>query len=224
MSTLHTFGCSHTAPFENSERKEYTEYKKFNGDKFPKIWPEILSEKLMFDLNNLAIGGSSNYEIFQSFCDNIENLKENDIVIIGWSYKERFRVVDPIENRFFRVGPGFVPKIAGVSSSAMEEIIVNRMESKWVDEILSWEKIIKKICELINVKLLIWSFDKTIPKHDGFLITLLKQYGATTIFDETKGKVIDYHFATKGHIAQAEYFLDVINEKIKYNYKEKKFI
>lgn len=226
MSTLHTFGCSYTAFYENSKRKEYIEYKKFNGGKFPKIWPELLSEKLNFDLNNLGAEGSSNYEIFHSFCDNIENLKKDDIVIIGWSYKERFRIVNPKTKQFVRVGPGFFPnpEIKGVSEDCIEEILVNRMEKRWVDEVVSWEKIIKKLCDFIGVKLLIWSFDTTIPKHDGFAYLLNHEYGATNILEETDGKIDDHHYGTKGHMVQADYFLGVINGNIIYNYKEKKLI
>jgi len=226
MNTLHTFGCSYTAFYERSDRKEFDQYKEYNGGKFPKTWPELLSEKLGLNLNNVAIGGSSNYEIFHSFCDNVDSFKKGDVVIIGWSYKERFRLVNNKINDFVRVGPGFIPEklIDGICSKSIEEILVNRMEQKWVDELISWEKLIKKICDLIGMKLLIWSFDKTIPNHDNFLMVLREQHGATRIFDETNGKIVDYHFATKGHIVQANYFLDVINEKIKYNYKEKKLI
>ena len=68
MNTLHTFGCSYTAYFENNNgRSQYEEYKKFRGGFYPKVWPELLSEKLGMELNNTAIGGSSNYEIFQLF-------------------------------------------------------------------------------------------------------------------------------------------------------------
>lgn len=226
MGTLHTFGCSYTAFYEKSDRKEFNEYKKINGGKFPKTWPELLSEKLNFDLNNVAIGGSSNYEIFHSFCDNVEKFKQGDIAIIGWSYKERFRLVNNKTNDFIRVGPGFVPEklINGISANTIEEMLVNRIHFRWVSEIMSWEKIIKKLCDLIGVKLIIWSFDETIPPHNGFLMLLREQYGASRIYDETEGKIIDYHFATKGHIVQSDYFLDLINEKIIYNYKEKRLI
>jgi len=224
MNTLHAFGCSYTALFENnSGRSQYEDYKKFRGGTYPKIWSELLSEKLGMKLNNVAMGGSSNYEIFQSFCDNVYKLNEGDIVVIGWSFKERFRLVDYTLGTFTRLGPGFYPFIPGVSNNTIDEMFVNRTHTKWLDEVYSWEKVIKKLCEVMGVKLLIWSFDSTFPEHDGFQGRLLN-FGATTIFGETDGKVPDQHFGEKGHIVQFQYFLDVLNNKITYNKKQKKLL
>jgi hypothetical protein len=104
MNTLHTFGCSYTAHFENNNgRSQYEDYKKFRGGTYPKIWPELLSEKMGLKLNNPSAGGSSNYEIFQSFCDIVPKLNEGDVVVIGWSYKERYRLVDTKLKIFTRI-------------------------------------------------------------------------------------------------------------------------
>jgi hypothetical protein len=224
MNTLHTFGCSYTARFENNDnRAQYKEYKHFRGGVFPKIWSELLSQKLGLELNNTATGGASNYEIFQSFCDNIEKLKKNDVVVIGWSYKERFRLVDGTLKEFIRIGPGFNPSIPGISIDTPNEICVNRMNSKWAEEVYSWEKSIKKICELIGIKFIIWSFDYTFPEHYGFLDEL-KRLGAETITEETNGVVLDLHFGEMGHIVQCQYLYDVINDNISYNYNRKKLL
>ena len=224
MNTLHTFGCSYTAYFENNNgRSQYEDYKKFRGGFYPKVWPELLSEKLGMNLNNTAIGGSSNYEIFQLFCESVPKLNEGDVVVIGWSYKERYRLVDETLGKFSRIGPQFYPFVPGVSKTTIEEISVNRMHIKWLDEVNSWEILIKKACDLMGVKLIIWSFDYSFPEHDGFY-TDLKGLGAKTITEETNGIVKDEHFGEMGHFVQYQYLYDVICNNKTYNYIKKKLI
>jgi hypothetical protein len=217
MNTLHVFGCSYSAFFEEcGYNPVYLNYKKFRGGKYPKVWSELLSEKLDLKLSNNAVSGASNYEIFQLFCDNVESLNEGDIVIIGWSFKERFRLFDNKINKFIKLGPGLNPKVYGLTNNTIDEVLVNRIHPKWLDEIYSWEKLIERTCELIGVKLLIWSFETSFPKHDGFYKTLV-ELGVERITDETNGNIKDFHFGEKGHIVQSDYFFDVLNNKIIYN-------
>lgn len=211
MNTLHTFGCSHTAPFGTSgNRAEFIEYKKYKGGNYPKIWPELLSEKLNLKLNNTAVGGASNYEILQSFCDNVEKFEQGDIVIIGWSYKERFRVVDYFDGTFVKVGAGYAAELYNISKNTIDEMLFNRAHKKWLEEIYSWEKIIRKLCNTLGVQLLFWTFDSDIYKDS--LDYDLRQLGAETIFTETGEKIHDMHYGEKGHRVQYEYFLQLLNK------------
>jgi hypothetical protein len=147
MNTLHTFGCSFTAFFVEG-RKEYKDYMDFRGGAFPKIWSELLSERMGLKLSNNGVGGSSNYDIFQSFCDNLVKIKKNDIVIIGWSFKERFRLVNETHDLFIKVDAGFNTELLNVSENTIDEILCNRMSKKWCEEVHSWEKAIKKLSDL----------------------------------------------------------------------------
>lgn len=169
------------------------------------------------------MGASSNYEIFQTFCDKLNQFKSGDVVIIGWSFKERFRLVNDQNNGFVRIGPNYVVKLPNVSQNTIDEICVNRMNERWIDEVYSWEKVIKKLCEFIGVKLLIWSFDGTFLEHRG-MRTILENMGAQTITEETNGEIKDLHFGEMGHIAQSDYFYSILNGEISYNNKEKKII
>ena len=210
MNALHTFGCSYTAAYETSgNRAEFVKYKEYRGGNYPKIWPELLSEKLNLKLNNTAIGGSSNYEIFQSFCDNVEKLRKKDVVIIGWSYKERFRLVDYSNGAFIKVGPGFDAQLYNITGNTVDEILFNRAHEKWLEEIYSWEKIIRKLCNSLKVQLLFWTFDSDIYKDS--LDYCLRQLGAETITMETRGKVDDTHYGEQGHRVQCEYFFQLLN-------------
>lgn len=211
MNTLHTFGCSYTGFYEtSSNRPEFIRYKEYKGGKYPKIWPELLAEKLNFKLNNPAEGGSSNYEIFQSFCDNVEKFQEGDIVIIGWSHKERFRLVDYFDGTFQKVGPGFkTGHLYNITANTVDEILFNRCHIQWVEEIYSWEKLIRRLCTSLKVQVLFWSFDSDIAKDS--LNYDLRLIGAETIATETKGEINDGHFGEKGHKVQYEYFLKVLD-------------
>ena len=75
-----------------SKYKEY--YKYLNGEPFPKIWPQLLAEKLNADLVCLGLDGACNYTIFDKFCGYVDNINEDDLVIIGWSFIERYRIYD----------------------------------------------------------------------------------------------------------------------------------
>lgn len=214
MNTLHTFGCSYTAYFESSGNTlPYIQYKEYRGGSYPKIWPELLSEKLNLKLNNVARGGSSNYEIFQAFCDNVKKLQEGDVVIIGWTYKERFRLVDHSDGTFRGLGPAFTVPFLNVTEATIHEVLDNRTHKKWLEEVYSWEKLIYRLCDSLKVKVLLWSFDPTFYENNN-LEYRLRQAGAESIFIETGGKIEDnVHYGEKGHIIQCDYFLELLNKK-----------
>ena len=50
------------------------------------------------NLKNTAKGGNSNYQIFFDFCENVDDINEGDIVLIGWALIGKFIVVDNDEN------------------------------------------------------------------------------------------------------------------------------
>lgn len=212
MNTLHTFGCSYTAFYEtSSNRPDFIKYKEYKGGKYPKIWPELLSEKLNLRLNNPADGGSSNYDIFQSLCDNVDKFQKGDVIIVGWSYKERFRLVSYSDRMFRKVGPNFdIGHLDNITANTVEEILFNRCHSTWVEEIRSWEKIIKKLCASLEIQVLFWSFDPDIGEKN-FKYRLVK-LGAETIAIETKGKINDHHLGEQGHRVQCNHLLYLLNK------------
>jgi len=212
MNTLHTFGCSYTGFYETSSNSpHFIKYKEYKGGKYPKIWPELLSEELNLKLNNPAEGGSSNYDIFQSLCDNVDKFQKGDVIIVGWSYKERFRLASYTSGIFKKVGPNFdIKQLDNITANTVEEILFNRSHNTWVEEIRSWEKIIKKLCASLEIQILFWSFDLDIGEDD-FKYRLIKS-GAETIAIETEGKIDDHHLGEQGHKVQCDYFLCLLNK------------
>lgn len=214
MSTLHTFGCSFTAPYTINGTIGYSQYYEFKNKVFPPIWPNILSTKLGFLLNNYGLGGISNDEIFSIFCQNINKIKCGDIVIIGWSFKERFRLVDNSIGNFIGITPNSKQKLKNVTSQTIDEILINRENQLWINEVLNWEKLIRKYLELIDVEVITWSFDKSFP-DEIYIFDVLVNLGAKTITMETNGKIYDNHMAEMGHFHQSEYFFNILKTQSK---------
>jgi hypothetical protein len=209
MPTLWTFGDSLTAEF--SEKYEwsnsYIKWKKYK----PKVYGEILSEKLNFKLQNLGIGGSDNYTIFQTFCDISNRIRDNDLVIFGWSSPVRFRVSN-LKNGWHTYLPG-LPKnleaiysaVENISLTTVNEILINRDDYVFCGEVNSWIKMINHY--LKNMKTIHWTaFDNRLN------VTYVKNL--ETIMTETNGEVVDNHFSENGHYELSEMLLRVYSSKI----------
>ena len=75
MKTLWVFGHSGCLPYELKEAAPG--------------WTEVLAEKNKLNLVNFSELGADNFFIYSSFCNNKSFIKENDVVIIGWSHYSR---------------------------------------------------------------------------------------------------------------------------------------
>lgn len=186
--TLWTFGDSFTEGYNTKYQwaKLYIDWKGYT----PKVYPEIISEKLGLKLNNLGIGGSDNYSIFQSFCDISHKIKRDDFVIFGWSSPLRFRLVNRW-NGWKTVFPNHTSNhigIDGISINTLNEILINRDNLKYVEEVNSWISLINNF--LVNIKHVHWSLDNGIH---SYRITNLE-----TIEIETNRKIPDRHFSENG--------------------------
>jgi hypothetical protein len=144
----------------------------------------------------------------------LDKINPNDVVVIGWSFKERFRLINERTNQFVRVTPNVKPKLINVSNSTIDELLINRENQLWVTEVMNWEKLIRKSLKLTNVDLLTWSFDNTFPTQIYIFDELIK-LGAETIGMETKGKINDSHMGEYGHIIQSDYFFNQLKSQTK---------
>jgi hypothetical protein len=169
MSKLWTFGCSFTAeydpidyihpPYENN----FDKYRTFKGGEFPKTWPNILSEKIGYEIMNCALGGASNYHIFNQFIDVCELIEKDDILIFGWTQLGRFIAVNTVQNLISQVLPnGAEYDDLGMSKTTIEEILVNRTHPLWKTEVMNWIKFINVFVEKIGVEVYHWSSDDRI--------------------------------------------------------------
>lgn len=224
MDTLWVFGDSFSHVQSDSVERRYKSYREFHNGILPKTWSELLAEEIKFKLRNCAQRGSSNYDIFQWFCNYCQIIEPNDIVIIGWSFKERFRLINHNTGQFESIRPNSIKItetkefLTNISLTTINEILFNRTESEWISEIYSWESLVTYLSTVIGFKVFYWSFDDTIHREnyiggdtDSLYQTLIES-GAETIEIETNGIVKDIHFGKKGHQIQFEYFNDFLEK------------
>jgi hypothetical protein len=229
-NTLWVFGDSFTEGFDASIyyssiyysknqlpewRKKYIDWKGY----VPKVFNKILADKLNFETINSGIGGADNYTIFHTIIKNLEKIKKDDIVIIGWSSTIRFRIATNTNK--FKPIHGYMAGLTndrlnelgiGVSQQTIQEIFYNRRNNLYVTEVNDYIQILK--LALKDQKVINWS-----PFYDNFKmgmnITPIPQL--KSIKDETKSKVSDLHFGEPSHFELADFFYDLI---IKYNDKK----
>jgi len=222
MSTLWVFGDSFSHIHDNTIERRYKSYREYRKGILPKTWSELLSSKLKIRLRNCANRGSSNYDIFQWFCDYSQVIQPNDIVIIGWSFKERFRLVNHNTGLFESIRPNSLQItqtkefLKDISLSTINEILLNRTESEWKSEVYSWESLINLLASKIGFNICYWTFDDTLHKKNyiggdtNSLMQTLLSNGANTITMETNGVVNDIHFGECGHKVQSNYFYEFL--------------
>lgn len=234
MAKLYTFGCSYTASFDESSSENYKKYKEFRGG-FPKAWPEILSESLSFDLENYGQPASGNNEIFLTFCKNSSKFQKDDIVIVEWTFMERYRIaIGNGDYDWIRVGPGEL-KNKSFSQTTHDEIIINRMLRPYIVELYDYQVIMDTLAKSVGFKIYYWGFNENhiynLPKEqllqEKFLLCdkikdrhhhafrVAHEHGSKTISEETNGVIQDTHMGEKGHQVLANLFYDhIMNFKI----------
>lgn len=218
MGKLYVFGCSFSTVFNEKSlfNPDMKKYYNFRGGNFPLTWSEILSKDLGLELVNTAQNGFDNYSIFENFCKLSDKITSEDIVIIGWSQVFRFRLYSKLKNQLRSVNVWQTNKnfdLSEISQQTLDEVLVNRDNKLWIDEVYNWMKLINHLSKLVKFKLYYWSFFVEFPEF--YIINDLLNLGAKYISHETNGEVGDNHFGEKGHQVQAEYFKNIILEKQK---------
>jgi len=194
MSKVIVFGDSFSMDYNVDTTNWTGDYQKFKKNKI-KTYPNYVSEYFGYDCENFAHGGDDNYTIFEKFCNNVESIEENDILIIGWGPITRFRVVDD-KNQWMSIN-GKVNLIS-ISDDCLNEISVNRNHIFYEYEIRNWEKLIRYKLKNVFFYSWFWSKDELITKYES-------------VETETNGLIKDGHWSENGH----REFSKTIIEKIK---------
>jgi hypothetical protein len=209
MATVWTFGDSMTEKFNDRDiwSKQYIEWKGY----VPRVYGEFLSETIGYDLQNLGKSGCDNYTIFETFCKTYSLIENTDIVIIGWTSPNRFRIVNS-KNKWQSIVPNFknyTDDFELVSQNTIDEILINRNSSNYIDEINNWIHFINLACS--NKKIIHWSTirgEGELDTHHFFEMERIK--------DETKGLINDLHFSERGHKDLTLELTDIIFNKNKF--------
>ena len=236
MNTLWTFGDSFTAFYETNlidyVKSEYGKFYNWRGGSFPKIWPQILAERFDMNLVNPAFPGCDNHHIFHQFAENVDKIQENDIVIVGWTLRNRFRIVDPTgENFQFFGNPDTDPLVDFWSKSTIREILINKLGNGWVRETYAFMNLIDQMSLCKNFKVFYCSHDDKIINGEPeevryanpkFMLPDCDQpmfryfmavHGVKTIMEETNKVSGDLHFGEQGHQIIADlYYNDIIKK------------
>jgi hypothetical protein len=192
-------------------------------------------------MNNRAVAGMSNSEIFQTICKHSDKFEKDDIVIINWSYPSRFRWAS-CSNEFNRckwTRLGGNPHDGTVISEdtrtdiALQKTLIPCIEEIYEHEkfeVFFWSADIDIINNLPSEKLI----DRKYILHDKInslplivqcgiavnrsepkrtIFDVFYQYGAMTVGEETNWEIQDNHLGEKGHIIQFELFYKYITEK-----------
>jgi len=196
MRTLWTFGDSFTESFNPKYEwpQKYIQWKGY----IPKVYGEVIADELELELVNLGEGGSDNYSIFQAVCNSVHPINSNDIIIIGWSDTIRFRLAANRKS-WKPILSNSDANLKDISHTTISEILVNRDNELYKDEVRSWMKLLDYTFP--NNLLIHWSWREFIPNYFGDI---------STIFDETNGLINDNHFGEEGHKELAKKLIDMI--------------
>lgn len=199
--TLWTFGDSYTAGFIKQQWADsYIKWKGYT----PKVYGDIVSEELGIQLINRGVSGSDNYTIFENICNASPHIKKNDIIIVGWTSLQRFRLALD-SGTWIKLLPNAkrdVSSLQNISNKTIDEIFVNRMNDLYLSEVVSWIKFIDS------------AFSSNIVIHwSPFGLNLSKHFLKIHYMDiktETNGEVDDGHYSEIGHVNLAKDLLKFI--------------
>ena len=207
MNKLWAFGDSYTygagcIPYEYERNPKYLHNYKKEGDD---IWPNHLGKMLNLEVKNFGKPGVSNDYIIDSIIDQWDFIKENDYVIIGVTYHNRFDA----PSKF---------------SKALSTIF---WEVKDLDNFEDFDR--EEMSALINFQYYFAShelYKKRHLKRINFLLKALKEKNIKTfiwyvdyilyttkfekIANATNGEIDDWHFSFKGH----RNFADMVYKKL----------
>lgn len=211
MKTIWYFGDSNTEIYNPQYKwvKDYIDWKGYT----PKHWTEVLSERMSLPFNNLGKGGCDNYTIFDTLINNLNRISDNDIVIIGWTIPIRARIANLDTNEWITIVPMGKPNLKCISNNAIWEMVSLRDSELYTNEVLGWQKIIKRA--LSNNKVIFWSYFPEFSNKG--LIDYKYWLGKTellSIKDETNGMVSDGHFGEVGNMIISDVMFNELNKKL----------
>lgn len=163
MKTLHLFGDSFTqGHILDDSFPRYPEWKEFRGGNLPPCWGDLLSSKLNMKMNNHAVAGMSNVEIFQTVCLHSDEFEKGDMVIINWTYPQRFRWAYYYGPQNFYQWKRLSANPENgeiISESTRMDIAVNKTLPPYIEEVYEQEKLLIQYSKTKGFQLFFWSAD-----------------------------------------------------------------
>lgn len=203
--TIWFFGCSMTFGLGCHEGDEYYEKYRKPGDE---IWTKMVAGYMGYNEKNMGIPGCGNIEILRCILDNKNEIKNEDIVIVGTTDGSRvqsFRTVNsvvvPIALNHWMID-GFPREENGLDEDfiiSIKDYMVN-CRLKFNDEHMIYDRgLMESVISIINPKdTLFWGTDI----WNNF----------ETIAIHTNKEIFDGHWSFKGHKQMTQW---VIRNKFK---------
>lgn len=228
---LWIFGDSFSDRFSGYDVVKYHDsdyrvrYHKWKGYS-PLSYGEVISKELGCDIEILSSAGASNTEIFHTFISKMDEITEGDLVIVNWTYLNRFRIAND-NNEFDKVmiQAGCKSPNSLINIKSLEEIGVNRnSHTIYYKEVSDYSKVIKKICNN-KIYTFIWTFMNHSEKMDKYIKEFYDEVKSInnleTITKETLGIIVDGHYSEYAHQQLADEILK--NIKLWKKTKKKQF-
>lgn len=148
---------------------------------------------------NFARGGSDNYTILETICDKINLINDEDLVIVGWSAHNRYRIINDQLKWFM------VQLHSKVNDYHTNKQSVLRDESiDTLKEIESWSNLLRRT---FNNRIIFWTpFNLNIPG----VINPRNLIDIIDIKVETNDAVIDTHYSETTHFELANLLINHI--------------
>jgi hypothetical protein len=188
--TLWVFGDSFSASLAHKLNRSWsTDYIRYLGY-HPSIFPELISRDLDLYLKNVSEPGIGNESILDLISLNLKNIKQGDLVIIGWSSPTRWRFV---EDDNWKVVGAFETQTDILDTKTMNEVSQNRLHGLYEEELFHRAEIVNKALGYPNSYIYQWTWYPIQPYK------LIHRIRGERIKDETKGELEDNHFSKNSH-------------------------
>lgn len=216
---LWVFGDSYSVDFDDLSMsyKQFEDYINLKGY-IPKTYVNHISNEYGYNVKNFAKSGSSNATILSQFIKVMDEIQPEDIVIINWSSVLRFRTSNGNDDFWDVVSTeNILPLENSISESSLNEFKQNRnRDFAFYKELLEHIKLVDKICK--NNLVIHWAWDFPQNINSNTTINMLKNKLLSlkdfeTIFKETSGEIVDYHYSEKGHLELSEFIIKEIKKK-----------
>lgn len=214
MNSIWTFGDSFTfgdgcrldKGIRDGDTQYYEKYYKKEYD----IWPNLLSNKIGYDLKNMAKSGASNDYIIDSIIDVYDLIKEDDIVIIQKTFFERFDVPHLNKNEWHtQYGESLYTLDLDLKNNKYQK---NKIESETIlnyGTLFASNSLFKKrqdkrfdfLQKQLKYRvdrLFIWEVDSNL------------RTSINTISNHSNNEFIDGHFSFEGHLQFVNLLYDLI--------------
>jgi hypothetical protein len=184
---IHVFGDSYSEDYRNTYKESISpsyiwKYIDYLG-RDVKFYTDLLSEHLNQPITNYSIGGISNEHILMLFMENFSKIKEDDVVVFGWT--EITRIMVPIKCDDSYVWRSNLFPNEFLSEQSEYEIRLMGDHDLYRKKLLDTIKFIDEI--LPNNITIHWTWS-TIPHEYSPNIT-----------KETNGIIEDRHYGEEGH-------------------------